>query len=74
MGPDFSSFMHEEGKLDDFAREGSADNLHSDVSVDAKDSDGQTPLHWAVDLDHIDINLKVTQPFRSSNKERCMDK
>nr|XP_043608427.1 acyl-CoA-binding domain-containing protein 1-like [Erigeron canadensis] len=67
MGPVFSSFIHEEEsgndlKLDaihDFAREGDMQNLlkcvQAGVSVDAKDSEGRTPLHWAVDRGHIDV-------------------
>ncbi|PWA85036.1 Acyl-CoA-binding protein, ACBP [Artemisia annua] len=67
MGPVFSSFEHEEEsgnelKLDaihDFAREGDMENLlrcvEAGISVDAKDSEGRTPLHWAVDRGHIDV-------------------
>ncbi|XP_024991732.1 acyl-CoA-binding domain-containing protein 1-like [Cynara cardunculus var. scolymus] len=66
MGPVFSTFMHEESgnelKLDAihaFAREGDTENLlkcvHGGVSVDTKDSEGRTALHWAVDRGHIDV-------------------
>ncbi|PWA35723.1 acyl-CoA binding protein 1 [Artemisia annua] len=67
MGPVFSSFEHEEEsgnelKLDaihDFAREGDMENLlrcvEAGISVDTKDSEGRTPLHWAVDRGHIDV-------------------
>ncbi|XP_050385755.1 acyl-CoA-binding domain-containing protein 1 isoform X2 [Argentina anserina] len=65
MGPVFSTFVYEEGSETDFkmdaihafAREGEVDNLlkciDSGVSVDAKDSEGRTPLHWAVDRGHL---------------------
>lgn len=67
MGPVFSTFIHEEEsgnelKMDaihDFAREGDLDNLlkciENDVSVDLKDSEGRTPLHWAVDRGHSGV-------------------
>ncbi|KAL7586194.1 hypothetical protein Lser_V15G35808 [Lactuca serriola] len=66
MGPVFSTLIHEESgnelKLDaihDFAREGDMKNLlkcvESGVSVNTKDSEGRTPLHWAVDRGHIDV-------------------
>ncbi|KAK2992760.1 hypothetical protein RJ640_023273 [Escallonia rubra] len=42
-----------------FAREGDVENLikcvESGVSVDLKDSEGRTPLHWAVDRGHLNI-------------------
>ncbi|KAJ9552998.1 hypothetical protein OSB04_017043 [Centaurea solstitialis] len=66
MGPVFSTFMHEESgnelKLDaihGFAREGDMENLlkcvEGGASVDAKDSEGRTPLHWAVDRGHLEV-------------------
>lgn len=67
MGPVFSSFIYEEEsgnelKLDAihaFAREGDMENLvkcvDGGVSVDLKDSEGRTPLHWAVDRGHLDV-------------------
>ncbi|PWA95292.1 leucine-rich repeat protein [Artemisia annua] len=80
MGPVFSSFIHEEEsdelKLDaihTFAREGDTENLikcvEGGIAVDMKDSEGRTPLHWAVDRGHMeatelllsknaDVNLK----------------
>ncbi|XP_024971418.1 acyl-CoA-binding domain-containing protein 1-like [Cynara cardunculus var. scolymus] len=80
MGPVFSTFIHEEEsdelKLDAihaFAREGDTENLlkcvEGGIPVDIKDSEGRTPLHWAVDRGHIeaaelllnrkaDVNLK----------------
>ncbi|XP_052173431.1 acyl-CoA-binding domain-containing protein 1 isoform X2 [Diospyros lotus] len=67
MGPVFSMFVYEEEsgnelKMDAihaFAREGDGENLlkciESGVSVNLKDSEGRTPLHWAVDRGHLDI-------------------
>lgn len=67
MGPVFSSFIYEEESGNEltmdaihaFAREGELGNLikcvESGVSVDLKDSEGRTPLHWAVDRGHINM-------------------
>ncbi|KAK6936657.1 Acyl-CoA-binding protein, ACBP [Dillenia turbinata] len=74
MGPVFSTFEYEEesgneSKMDAihaFAREGEIDNLlkclESGTSVDTKDSEGRTPLHWAVDRGHLNVTeLLVTR-------------
>nr|GMC53311.1 acyl-CoA-binding domain-containing protein 1-like [Ipomoea batatas]GMD20514.1 acyl-CoA-binding domain-containing protein 1-like [Ipomoea batatas] len=67
MGPVFSTYIYEEEsetelKMDAihaFAREGDDKNLlkciESGVPVDLKDSEGRTPLHWAVDRGHLNI-------------------
>lgn len=66
MGPVFSTFVYEETgnelELEDihgFAREGELENLlkclESGVSVNIKDSEGRTPLHWAVDRGHSNV-------------------
>lgn len=67
IGPVFSTFVYEEEpgselKMDaihTFAREGDEEKLieciESDVPINAKDSEGRTPLHWAVDRGHFHI-------------------
>ncbi|KAK9665213.1 hypothetical protein RND81_14G098000 [Saponaria officinalis] len=67
MGPVFSSFIHEEESGNElqmdavhgFAREGDVDNLlkciENGISVNVKDSEGRTPLHWAVDRGHLPV-------------------
>ncbi|GAB4858526.1 Acyl-CoA-binding domain-containing protein 1 [Ancistrocladus abbreviatus] len=74
MGPVFSSFVYEEESGTDlkmdathaFAREGDVENLlkciENGVSVNIKDSEGRTPLHWAVDRGHLSvIELLITR-------------
>ncbi|KAF5175287.1 Acyl-coa-binding domain-containing protein [Thalictrum thalictroides] len=64
MGPVFSSFAHEESdtkvELHDIhasSRDGEIDNLlkfiDSGISINLKDSEGRTPLHWAVDRGNL---------------------
>ncbi|CAJ1974422.1 unnamed protein product [Sphenostylis stenocarpa] len=67
MGPVFSTFVYEEEYGSDsqmeaihgFAREGDMANLlkciENGVSVNLKDSEGRTPLHWAVDRGHRNV-------------------
>lgn len=67
IGPVFSSFIYEEEsgnelKMDaihGFAREGEVENLlkcvEGGVSVNIKDSEGRTPLHWSVDRGHFNV-------------------
>ncbi|CAA2940315.1 acyl- -binding domain-containing 1-like [Olea europaea subsp. europaea] len=67
MGPVFSSFIYEEDSESElkfdaihaFAREGDEEKLlkciESGVPADLRDSEGRTPLHWAVDRGHMNI-------------------
>ncbi|PIA25480.1 hypothetical protein AQUCO_11400034v1 [Aquilegia coerulea] len=66
MGPVFSTFVHEESdnevELHDIhasSRDGEIDNLlksiDSSISINLKDSEGRTPLHWAVDRGQLKV-------------------
>ncbi|XVF12698.1 hypothetical protein REPUB_Repub08aG0141600 [Reevesia pubescens] len=77
IGPVFSSFAYEEESGNElqmdaihaFAREGELDYLlkcvESGVSVNLLDSEGRTPLHWAVDRGH----LKIAEALVSRNAD-----
>ncbi|XP_042503883.1 acyl-CoA-binding domain-containing protein 1 isoform X2 [Macadamia integrifolia] len=67
MGPVFSTFVYEESSGDDLkmeaihacAREGDMNSLlkhvDSGVSINLRDGEGRTPVHWAVDRGHLNI-------------------
>lgn len=77
MGPVFSSLILEEGSENDLrldaihvsAREGEVDSLLKNIengdSVNLRDSEGRTPLHWAVDRGH----LKLVEILLSKNAD-----
>lgn len=81
MGPVFSSFIEEEEEensntniLDAIhiaAREGARDDLlkqlDSGVSVNLKEGEGRTPLHWAVDRGHVDIVKELLKTHADVN-------
>ncbi|KAB2596834.1 acyl-CoA-binding domain-containing protein 1-like [Pyrus ussuriensis x Pyrus communis] len=81
MGPVFSTFVYEEESEKDlkmdaihaFAREGEVDNLlkciESGVSVDQKDSEGRTPLHWAVDRGHLNMTELLVSKNANVNEK-----
>ncbi|KAL0403248.1 UNVERIFIED_CONTAM: Acyl-CoA-binding domain-containing protein 1 [Sesamum radiatum] len=73
MGPVFSTFIHEaepgcELELDAihaFAREGDEEKLlkciESGVPLNLKDTEGRTPLHWAVDRGHLNVTVLILE-------------
>ncbi|ONK63971.1 uncharacterized protein A4U43_C07F20790 [Asparagus officinalis] len=84
MGPVFSSFVHEEDsdsdlKLDAIhvcAREGEAEKLvrhiENGIPVNSRDSEGRTPLHWAVDRGHynvVELLLKKNADVNAKDNE-----
>ncbi|KAK4777318.1 hypothetical protein SAY87_017505 [Trapa incisa] len=82
MGPVFSTFVYEETaddlKMDAihaFAREGEVDNLanciDSGVNINVKDSEGRTPLHWAVDRGHFNVvELLISKGADVNSKDK----
>ncbi|GMH19763.1 hypothetical protein Nepgr_021604 [Nepenthes gracilis] len=82
MGPAFSTFVHEEESVNQlkmeaihaYAREGEVDNLlkciENGVSVNLKDSEGRTPLHWAVDRGHLNaVELLISMNADLNTKD-----
>ncbi|KAL6651773.1 hypothetical protein ACP70R_010698 [Stipagrostis hirtigluma subsp. patula] len=77
MGPVFSSLMYEEdqgneselGDIHVSAREGATDDivkhLAAGLEVNTRDSEGRTPLHWAVDRGH----LKTVEILANANAD-----
>ncbi|KAJ3689288.1 hypothetical protein LUZ61_018452 [Rhynchospora tenuis] len=81
MGPVFSSLIEEEEEnpntninlnaIHIAAREGARDDLlkqlDSGVSVNLKEGEGRTPLHWAVDRGHLDIVKELLKAHTDVN-------
>ncbi|CAA0824697.1 Acyl-CoA-binding domain-containing protein 2 [Striga hermonthica] len=79
MGPVFSSFIYEEEsgselKMDAmhaFAREGDEEKLlhciESGVPLNIKDSEGRSPLHWAVDRGHLNVTALLLDKNADAN-------
>ncbi|XP_051138073.1 acyl-CoA-binding domain-containing protein 1 [Andrographis paniculata] len=81
IGPVFSTFVYEEEpgtelKMDAihaFAREGDEGKLleciESNVPINMKDSEGRTPLHWAVDRGHFNITALLLEKKADVNAQ-----
>ncbi|WVZ87727.1 hypothetical protein U9M48_034322 [Paspalum notatum var. saurae] len=84
MGPVFSSLMYEEdegneselGDIHVSAREGATDDiaklLASGVEVNVRDTEGRTPLHWAVDrgrLSAVEVLAKANADMNAKDNE-----
>ncbi|CAL5070843.1 unnamed protein product [Urochloa decumbens] len=84
MGPVFSSLMYEEdegneselGDIHVSAREGATDDilkhLAAGVDVNLRDTEGRTPLHWAVDRGHlsaVEVLAKANADLNAKDNE-----
>ncbi|KAL3524428.1 hypothetical protein ACH5RR_017262 [Cinchona calisaya] len=82
MGPVFSTFAYEDESGNDlkldalhaFARDGDEENLlkciESGVPINVKDSEGRTPLHWAVDRGHFNaVQLLLSRDADINTKD-----
>ncbi|RCV14856.1 hypothetical protein SETIT_3G012200v2 [Setaria italica] len=84
MGPVFSSLMYEEdegneselGDIHVLAREGATDDILKHLAagedVNVRDTEGRTPLHWAVDRGHlsaVEVLAKANADLNAKDNE-----